>query len=196
MTILASLHFRAGQVTRSQAGQNTPLKLFNPTPTTQVVASLFYVRENEGQGDSSFEGDDEGGADFHGCRVSVLRPHSAVQINLDFLGKGRTYTEIISAPLVLSDAHNHSIKSENPKKSKKSKKSSKRILDGLGIGATATVTNFASVPLSLIHPSLFSLPSDSEAELCVCYELFFTGVPDTEVFEDFGISCDGPGSGG
>ena len=116
-----------------------------------------------------------------------------MQINLDFLGKGRTYTEIISAPLVLSDAHNHSIKSEN---SKKSKKSSKRILDGLGIGATATVTNFASVPLSLIHPSLFSLPSDSEAELCVCYELFFTGVPDTEVFEDFGISCDGPGSGG
>lgn len=194
--------FIAGNVTQYKydgVTNTTPLKLFNPTSETLMFAALFYERDSVKNHDISESGwflenvsPSGNSGSYQTCLVGALAPHGAMQINLNFLFVNRAYTEIISAPLEVSDSSNHS------KKSKKSKKSSKRLRDGLGIRGTSIITNFGSVPLSMVHPELFSLPSDDEfdelsqrdsAIECVCNDLFQMNAPDTEVFEDFGISC-------
>lgn len=174
--------FLAGNI---NAQETTPLKLFNPTPVTQVVAALFYERESEGPRPG-------GNAEqFQACLVRLLTPHGAVQLPLDFLATNRAYVEVISAPVtpVKREKDEHDDHGDHDDDDE-----GLRLADGLGIRGTATLTFFASVPLSMVHPELFSLPSDDvlpgqrQAAIdCVCDGLALGLDPD--VFEDFGIDC-------
>ncbi len=178
--------FLAGNINSREA---TPLKLFNPTPVTQVVAALFYERESEGP--------QPGGnaAQFRACLVRLLTPHGALQLNLDFVATNphnRHYVEVISAPVTPvkreEDEHDDDSDSDDDNEGL-------RLADGLGIRGTATLTLFASVPLSMVHPELFTLPADEvvpgqrqDAIDCLCDGLITLGL-DLDVFEDFGVDC-------
>ena len=169
---------------------STPLKIFNPTPVAQVSAAILYERDNQ-SGDGFDNIADGVAGKYQDCLVRALAPHGAVQLDLNFLPVNRGYAEIVSVPIkALGKAK--SGKSGKSDKSKKSKK--RRIADGLGIMGTTTVTNFVSIPMSTVHPSLFSLPSDSvvpgqqqAAVDCICGAIP-AGV-DSDVFQEFGISC-------
>ncbi len=184
--------FLAGNI---NAVETTPLKLFNPNHVTQVAAALFYERESEGGGPRPGGSAEE----FQACLVRVLTPHGALQFRLDFLETGRLYVEVISAPATPVRKGKRKEKDDDEDENKYNKhrghmKRELRLADGLGIRGTAALTNFASVPLSMVHPGLFSLPSDDVVEGqrqaaidCVCGALPAGSDPD--VFEEFGISC-------
>ena len=73
-------------------------------------------------------------------------------------------------------------------------KGKRRLLDGLGIVAEST----SGHQFFLVHPELFSLPSDDvdvgqrqAAIVCVCNELDRLGL-DPRVFKGFGVTCAEP----
>ena len=191
--------FLAGNInTRNEA---TPLKLFNPTPVAQIVAALFYQRESDGNNPGGNAGE------FQACLVRELPSHGAVQISLaGFLPVPRAYVEIISAPVTPvrgrkrnerdddDDDDDDNDDGDDDHKHSGHHKKELRLADGLGIRGSATLTNFVSGSLSMVHPKLFSLPSDDvipdqqkSAIDCVCFAL--PDGSDLEIFEDFGIDC-------
>ena len=118
-------------------------------------------------------------AEFVTCLVPPpLTPHASVQYNLDFLDVSRTYVELIAVP---TETHHGG-----------------RLRDGLGINGTAAAQSDSATPLALLHPKLFSLPSDDDfagqrqaAIDCICDGLDALAGVSNGVFEEFGIDCGG-----
>lgn len=189
--------FLAGNVPNSRP-QN--LKLMNPNHVTQVAAVLIYERVKE---NPSFGPIGEAEL-FLGCAVRELSPHAAVGISSEEVGDTEDFTalyvEVISAPATpvkrktgkWLESWNEREGNEREGKERKGL----RLADGLGIIADASGSEKS---LHLIHPGLFSLPSDDvvdgqqQAAIdCVCAALDeLPDDSDLEVFEDFGIDCPG-----
>ena len=139
-----------------------------------------------------------------GCAVRELTPHAALGISSNVVGDPTNFTalyvEVISAPSTpvrkgtgngAEDEDEDEDEDDEDDRHKRHKKRELRVADGLGIIAEASGNE---KPLRLIHPGLFSLPSDDvvdgqrQAAIdCVCGELPEDSDPET--FEDFGVSC-------
>ena len=158
---------------------NTVVKLMNPTPVTMVAAAFIYEREGGNRGGIPEK--------FLGCVLETLPPHAAVQIEYDAYFRDNInpdgkpmYIEVISVPVEPVTLWSHWKRQRN----------STRLADGLGI--VGTPNNFQG-NLFVLHPKLFSLPSNidgqrEEAAKSICTELLNKGLS-PDLFEEFGIFC-------
>ena len=126
--------------------------------TTTHVAAALFYQIDDGSKGAAAPGE------YIDCLVVQLAPNASIGYDLPgfFLGPPQVYVEVISVPV----------------------KGGTRLADGLGIIGEGTFEH----RYFLVHPSLFTLPSNDveDASECVRVGLGLLYLPD-DLFSDFGI---------